>query len=127
MTTRVENHYNYNLTYSKKVIKFAPANIKELIQFKKKNNFFFIKTGNFSYVEKSISNKYKKPTLISARTKFSLIGITAHATKAKVIVTIGARIKTTLFALAFVFSTTDDGGCCVGSTTFFCLVLLKFL
>ena len=43
MTTRVENHYNYNLTYSKKVIKFAPANIKELIQFKKKKIIFFYK------------------------------------------------------------------------------------
>ena len=37
---------------------------------------------------------------MSDKTNFSLIGITAHATKAKVIVTIGARIKTTLFALA---------------------------
>lgn len=57
MTIRVENHYNYNLTYSKKVTKFAPDNIKELIKFKKKNNFFFIKTGNCSYGDKSISNK----------------------------------------------------------------------
>ena len=37
---------------------------------------------------------------MSAKTKFSLIGITAQATNAKVIVTIGARMKTTLFALA---------------------------
>ena len=43
---------------------------------------------------------YKIPTLISASTKFSLIGITAQATRAKVIVIMGAMIKITLFALA---------------------------
>ena len=37
---------------------------------------------------------------MSDKTKSSLIGITAQATKANVIVTIGARIKTTLLALA---------------------------
>ena len=40
------------------------------------------------------------PTLISAKTKVSLIGITAQATKARVIVTIGAKINIILFALA---------------------------
>ena len=40
------------------------------------------------------------PTLISEIIIFSLKGITAQADKAKVIVTIGARIKTILFALA---------------------------
>ena len=37
---------------------------------------------------------------MSDRIKFSLIGITAQATKASVIVTIGARTNTTLLALA---------------------------
>ena len=37
---------------------------------------------------------------MSANTKSSLNGITAQATKARVIVTIGARIKITLFELA---------------------------
>ena len=40
------------------------------------------------------------PTLISDNTNSSLIGITAQATKAKVIVTIGASINTALLALA---------------------------
>ena len=47
-----------------------------------------------------IANKYKIPTLISAKISFSLKGITAHATKASVMVTIGARIKIILFELA---------------------------
>ena len=38
--------------------------------------------------------------MISARTKFSLIGITAQAINAKVIVIMGAKIKIILFALA---------------------------
>ena len=42
------------------------------------------------------ANKYKIPTLMSAITCVLLNGITAHATKAKVIVTIGAKIKITL-------------------------------
>ena len=40
------------------------------------------------------------PTLISDNTNSSLIGITAQATKAKVIVTMGASINTALLALA---------------------------
>ena len=46
------------------------------------------------------ANKYRIPTLISDNTSSSLIGITAQATRASVIVIIGARIKITLLALA---------------------------
>ena len=46
-----------------------------------------------------MANKYRIPTFISDNTNSSLIGITAHATKASVIVIIGAKIKTTLLAL----------------------------
>ena len=43
---------------------------------------------------------YKIPTFISEIINLSLKGITAHADNAKVIVTIGASMKTTLLALA---------------------------
>ena len=46
------------------------------------------------------ANRYKIPTFMSASTKSSLIGITAQATRASVIVTMGAKIKTALLALA---------------------------
>ena len=47
-----------------------------------------------------IAKIYNIPTLMSANTKSSLKGMTAHATKASVIVTIGAKIKIILFELA---------------------------
>ena len=43
---------------------------------------------------------YSIPTFMSAIIIFSLSGTTAQADNAKVIVTIGARINTVLFALA---------------------------
>ena len=52
-----------------------------------------------------IANKYNIPTLILAKTKFSLNGITAHATSANVIVIMGAKIKITLFELAGIIIT----------------------
>tara|TARA_Y100000022_G_C13022443_1_gene271767 strand:+ start:352 stop:573 length:222 start_codon:yes stop_codon:yes gene_type:complete len=53
------------------------------------------------YIEsEDIAKIYKIPTFISAKTKFSDIGITLHATKDKAKETIGARINITLFALA---------------------------
>ena len=48
---------------------------------------------------KKLQIRYKIPTFISARTCVALKGITAQAIKAKVIVTIGAKIKITLFEL----------------------------
>mgnify|MGYP007000251451 CR=1 len=53
------------------------------------------------YIEsEDMAKIYKIPTFISARTKFSDIGITLHATKDKAKETIGAKINITLFALA---------------------------
>ena len=59
MNKKIENYSNYNLTYSKKIIKFEPKNLKELSKIKSKKDFFFLKSGNCSYGDKSISNKTK--------------------------------------------------------------------
>ena len=59
MNKKFENYSNYNLTYSKKIIKFKPKILRELRKIKSKKDFFFLKTGNCSYGDKSISNKTK--------------------------------------------------------------------
>ena len=41
MNKKIENYSNYNLTYSKKIIKFEPKNLKELSKIKSKKDFFF--------------------------------------------------------------------------------------
>ena len=59
MNKKSENYSNYNLTYSKNIIKYEPKNLKELSKIKNKKDFFFLKSGNCSYGDKSISNKTK--------------------------------------------------------------------
>ena len=41
MNKKFENYSNYNLTYSKKIIKFEPKNLRELSKIKSKKDFFF--------------------------------------------------------------------------------------